>query len=101
MVAEQISWKGREVHTPEAIWVCVESRMARVPGTVDGIDYFMEFAARETRKEGVPATRKLCLRTSEYRVSEPEFLYFLTLVVDGQMLDPTSWDQFKAVYERD
>jgi hypothetical protein len=101
MIAKEISWKGLEVHTREAIWVCVESRLMQVPGTVDGIDYLMEFVARDPHMEGIPATRKLCLRTSEYRVSEPDFLYFLKLVVDGQMMETTPWDRFIEVYERD
>jgi len=101
MRAEEISWKGLEVHTREAIWVCVDSRLEQVPGTVDGIDYLMKFEARDPHVEGTPATRKLCLRTSEYRVSEPEFLYFLKLVVEGQLIETTPWDRFKEVYERD
>jgi hypothetical protein len=61
----------------------------------------MEFAARDAHMEGIPTTRKLPLRTSEYRVSEPEFLYLLRLVVEGQLIEPTPWDRFKEVYERD
>jgi hypothetical protein len=101
MRAEEISWKGLEVHTHEAIWVCVECKLVQVPGTVDGIDYYMVFAARDPRVEGIPATRKLQLRTSEYRVSEPEFLSFLKLVIEGQLIETTPWDRFKEVYERD
>ena len=101
MKAEEISWKGFEVHTREAIWVCVESSVVQVPQTADGIDYLMEFAARDAHMEGIPTTRKLRLRTSEFRVSEPEFLYFLRLVVEGQLIETTPWDRFKEVYERD
>ncbi len=100
MKAEEISWKRLEVHTREAIWVCVESR-SKLSGTVDGIDYFMEFAASDPHIDGIPATRKLQLRTSEYRVSEPNFLCFLKLVVEGQLMETTPWDRFKEVRERD
>ncbi len=101
MIAEEINWNGLEVHTREAIWVCVESRFDRVPLIVDGIDYHLTFEARDPHMEGIPETRKLQLRTSIYRVSEPEFLYFLKLVVKGEMMETTPWDRFKEVYEHD
>jgi hypothetical protein len=103
MTAEELSWIGYEVHTREATWVCIKSTSKRTPGTSpDRIDYFMVFEARNPRVDGIPPSRKLLLRTSSFRVShEEEFVDFLRLVVEGQMLDATSWDQFKEVYEKD
>ena len=102
MKAEDVAWPGYEVNTPEATWVCVESRSIPVPGTADGIDFLMEFAAGGPQLEGTPARRKLRLRTSSFRISEePGFLGFLRLVVDGQLLETSPWDRFIEVYRRD
>jgi hypothetical protein len=103
MKAEERSWNGFAVSSAEATWVCIESRGVQTPGTsADRIDYFMVFAARDPRMDGVPATRKVQLRTSGFRVSEePGFFDFLKLVVEGQLLETTPWDRFKEVYERD
>jgi hypothetical protein len=68
----------------------------------DGIDYFIEFSARNKRSAAAPDSRVLQLRTSSFSMSsDPQFLPFLTLVVDGQMLETTPWDRFKEVYVRD
>lgn len=102
MKAEEVNWKGYEVHTGEATWVCVESKSTPTPLTADGIDYVMMFEARDPRTEGTPAARRLHLRTSSFKVSEePGFLGFLKLVVDGQLLETSPWGRFKEVYERD
>lgn len=105
MSAKDLSWVGHEVHTPEALWVCTRSLSKEVGFTspttlsVDGIDYFLEFSARNKRSDATPSTRTLQLRTSEYLVGTD--LGFLKLVVDGQMLEMTPWDRFKEVYRRD
>ncbi len=101
MIAEEISWKDFEVHTREALWVCVESRLERVPLIVDGIDYHLKFEARDPHVQGIPNTRKLQLRTSIYRVSEPKFLNFLKLVVKNEMMETIPWDRFKEAYKQD
>ena len=99
MIADEVNWKGLEVHTREAIWVCAESKMVQVPYTVGGIDYQMEFAARELRIADVPTTRRLCLRTSDYFVATNQD--YLALVIQGQMIETTPWDRFIEVYKRD
>jgi hypothetical protein len=73
--------------------------MEPVPLTPGGIDYRMEFAAREPRIAGVPTSRKLCLRTSDYFATGNEG--YLELVVKGRIIQTRSWDDFVAVYERD
>ncbi len=99
MIADEVNWKGLEVHTQEAIWVCVESEMVPVPLTAGGIDYHLEFVARELRIAGVPRTRKLRLRTSDYFVAENQG--YLTSVIEGRMMATESWDDFIEVYKRD
>ena len=105
MGADELSWEGYEVPTQQATWVCTKSRSRMVgftsPTTVmpDGIDYFLEFSARNRRSADVPDSRTLQLRTSEYLVGSD--LPFLQLVVDGQMLETTPWDRFIEVYKRD
>jgi hypothetical protein len=99
MIAEEVNWEGLEVHTREAIWVCVKSQMVQIPSTVGGIEYHLEFAARELRIAGTPMTRKLCLRTSDYFVATSQD--YLALVIQGQMIETGPWDRFIAVYERD
>ena|ERR1035438_4398564 len=107
MKAEERSWKGFEVLTHEARWVCVKSEGKQVQPTLqaispDGIDYFMGFEARDVQAEGVPATRTLQLRTSAFRVSsEPDFWDYLKLVVEGQMIKTTPWDRYIEVYKQD
>jgi hypothetical protein len=108
MEANAVTWKGHEVHTQEAIWVCTECRSKDVTQVgpnefmPDGIDYFLEFAAREKRVDGIPDVRKLQLRTSAFNVShDPDFVAFLGLVIDGQMLQTEQWDPFKEVYKQD
>ena len=98
MRADEVNWEGLEVHTREAIWVCVECKMVH-PCTAGGIDYHMEFAARELRIAGVPTTRKLCLRTSDYFIADNQD--YLTLVIEGRMIETESWDDFIEAYERD
>lgn len=99
MRAEEINWEGLEVHTPEAIWACIECKMLQVPCTAGGIDYHMKFAARELRIAGVPTTRKLCLRTSDYFAVDNQG--HLTLVIEGRMMTTESWDDFIEVYKTD
>lgn len=105
MEAEKLSWEGYEVLTPQATWVCTRSRSQVVgftsPTTFmpDGIDYFLEFSARNKRSADIPDTRTLQLRTSEYLVGTD--LPYLKLVVDGQMLETATWDRFIEVYKRD
>lgn len=102
MAAEDLNWEGYEVPAAEATWVCVKSAAKAVPQTPDQIDYVMEFEARDPRVEGIPASRKLQLRTSGFRVvHDADFVAFLGLVVQGQLLEPGQWDQFKEVYEKD
>jgi len=105
MGAEELSWEGYEVATPQAVWECTKSR-SRVVGfispttfMVDGIDYFLEFSARDKRSSDIPGTRTLHLRTSEYLVGTD--LPYLKFVVDGQMLKTEDWDQHIEVYKRD
>ena len=105
MGAEELSWEGYEVPTQQATWVCTKSRSQTVGFTspttlmIDGIDYFLEFSARDKRSADIPDIRTLQLRTSEYLVGSD--LPFLQLVVDGQMLETTPWDRFIEVYKRD
>ena len=105
MKADELSWKGYEVQTLQATWVCTKSRSQAVgftsPNTFmpDGIDYFLEFSAQDKRSADVPDKRTLHLRTSEYLVSTD--LPFLKLVVDGQLLETSPWDRFTEVYKRD
>lgn len=99
MIADEVNWEHLEVHTREAIWVCVESKMVKVPCTVGGIEYHLKFEARELRIDGVPGSRTLCLRTSDYFVAENQG--FLTDVIKGQMMETTPWDRSIPVYERD
>jgi hypothetical protein len=102
MKAEDVNWKGYEVHTGETNWVCIESKATPILATPDRIDYLMTFEARDPRTEGTPATRSLHLRTSSFKVSEePGFLGFLQLVVQGMLIDTTPGDRFKEVYARD
>ena len=94
------SWIGFEVETHEATWVCVKCVGQNL--APNRIDYFMEFEARDPRKEGVPATRKVHLRTGSFSVDcEPGFQEFLEYVVEGQLIETNPWDRFKEVYERD
>lgn len=105
MEAEKLTWEGYEVATSQARWVCTKSRSQTVGFTspttlmIDGIDYFLEFSARDKRSADIPDIRTLQLRTSEYLVGSD--LPFLQLVVDGQMLETTPWDRFIEVYKRD
>jgi hypothetical protein len=100
MNAEDVNWKGYEVRTPEATWVCVESKCIESLG--DRIDYDMEFSARGPSMTGTPDSRKLLLRTSAFKVCEEGgFLGFLKLVVEGQLLETIPWDRFIEVYGRD
>jgi hypothetical protein len=105
MSAKQLSWEGYEVHAPEATWVCTRSLSKEVGFTspttssVDGIDYFLEFSARNKRSDSAPSARTLQLRTSEYLVGTD--LGFLKRVVHGQLLETNPWDRFKEVYKRD
>jgi hypothetical protein len=99
MIADEVSWKDLEVHTREAIWVCVECKMVHVPCTAGGIDYHLEFAARELRISGVPTIRKLCLRTSDYFVATDQS--YLTNAIRGRIMATESWDDFVEVYKRD
>jgi hypothetical protein len=108
MSAKELSWVGHEVQTPEALWVCTRSLSKEVGFTspttlsVDGIDYFLEFSARDKRAVGAPDVRKLQLRTSAFNVShDPKFVAFLGLVIDGQMLQTEQWDPIKEVYKQD
>lgn len=105
MEAEKLSWEGYEVPTPQATWVCTRSSSHLVGFTspttfmVDGIDYFLEFSARNKRSADIPDTRTLQLRTSEYLVGTD--LPFLKLVVEGQMLETEPWDRSIEVYKKD
>lgn len=105
MQAEDLNWEGYEVHTPQATWVCTKCRSKAVGSTspttvmIDGIDYFLEFSARDKRSADIPDTRTLQLRTSEYLVATE--VGFVKLVVDGQMLETTPWNRFKEVYKKD
>lgn len=99
MIADEVNWEGLEVHTKEAIWVCIECKLEKVPFTVGRIEYHMKFAARELRIAGVPTTRTLCLRTSDYFVATN--LDDLTLVIKGQMMETTPWDRPIDVYKCD
>jgi hypothetical protein len=108
MAAERATWEGYEVHAPEATWVCTESHSKDVTQVgpnkfmPDGIDYFLVFSARDKRVVGIPDVRRLQLRTSAFRVShDQDFVAFLGLVIDGQMLQTEQWDSFKEVYKRD
>ena len=107
MKAEERSWEGFEVSTHEARWVCVKSEGKEVQPlshsiSPDGINYFMEFEARDVQVEGVPATRTLQLQTSAFKVSlEPGFWDYLKLVVEGQMIETTPWDRYIEVQKRD
>jgi hypothetical protein len=66
---------------------------------VDGIDYFLEFSARNERSADIPDICTLQLRTSEYLVGTD--LPFLKLVVDSQMLETTPWDRYTEVHKKD
>jgi hypothetical protein len=99
MKAEDLSWQGYEVRTPQAKWVCTKSISRAVELTPDGIDYFLEFSAEDKRSADIPDKRSLHLRTSVYLVGTD--LPFLSLAVDGQMLETIPWDRFKEVYKRD
>jgi hypothetical protein len=105
MEAENLTWEGYEVPTPQARWVCTRSRAQAVGFTspttflLDGIDYFLEFSAQNKQSADIPDIRTLQLRTSGYLVATD--LSFLKLVVDGQMLETVPWDRFKEVYKRD
>jgi|SRR5271168_999085 len=105
MEAETLEWAGYEVQTAHATWVCTKSRPQLVGFTspttfkVDGIDYFLEFVAKNKKSADVPNTRTLQLRTSEYLAGTDR--PFLDLVVDGQMLETSPWDRFIEVYKRD
>ena len=98
-LAEQLNWVGYTVHAPEAIWVCVTSWTRRVPSTADGIDYYLEFEAQPKLTDDAPDKRTLQLRTSGFLVATE--LRFISLVIDGQMLQTEKWDPFKEVYEKD
>lgn len=105
MKAEKLDWTGYEVRTAHATWVCMKSR-SEVVGfvsanaySVDGIDYFLEFVAKDKRSPEVPDARTLQLRTSEFLAGTD--LPFLTLVVEGQMIESSPWDRFIEVYKRD
>jgi hypothetical protein len=98
-MAEQFPWRGHKVHAAEAIWKCVRSRAVKTPNTPDGLDYYLDFIALEKRVSTAPDSRKLHLRTNGYLVlTEP---WFVTLIVDGQMLETEPWDRFKEVHEKD
>jgi hypothetical protein len=105
METEKLTWEGYEVATPQARWVCTKSRSRTVGFTspttlmIDGIDYSLEFSARDKRSTDIPDIRMLQLRTSEYLVGSD--LPFLQLVVDGQMLETTPWNRSIEVYKRD
>lgn len=105
MEGEKLTWKGYEVPTAHATWVCAKSRSQAVGFTspttfsVDGVDLFLEFVAKNKKSADVPDTRTLQLRTSEYLVATDR--PFLDLVVDGQMLASSPWDRFIEVYKRD
>ena len=105
MEAEELSWEGYEVCTPQATWVCMRSRSQPVgftsPTTLmpDGIDYFLDFTARNKKSDDIPDARTLQLRTSEYLIDEN--LPFLRLVVDAEMIETMPWDRYKEVYKRD
>jgi len=104
MEAEELSWEGYEVCTPQATWVCTKSRSQTVgcssPTLVlDGIDYFLEFSAQNKQSTDIPDTRTLQLRTSEFLIDEN--LPLLNLVVEGEMFETTPWDRFKEVYKED
>jgi len=98
-LAEQLDWKGLEVHAPEAIWVCTKSRSRVIATSPDGIDYLLEFTARPKRVANAPDTRNLHLRTSGYLVGTN--LGFVKLVVEGQMLQTAEWNPFMEVYKQD
>ena len=99
MEVEVHSWEGLVEHTPDAIWVCDESRCFRVPNSVDGIEFHMKFSARERRRHGVPAARTLKLRTSLYLAGTD--LPYVELVIRGMLMESDPWDQFKNVPIRD
>jgi hypothetical protein len=105
MKAEELNWEGHEVQTPQATWVCTTSRSKAVGFTspttimIDGIDYFLEFTARNKRFAETPDTRTLQLRTNGHLVATE--LGFVTLVVDGQMLETTPWDRAIEVHKKD
>lgn len=90
----KLSWVGFEVQTREATWVCVKSSETATL-TMDGIEFNMEFAARNPRVEGIPATRMLRLRTlTIFKANEPDLLGLLTGVVKGQLMETMPWDRF-------
>lgn len=108
MEAGKLSWLGWTVDSPSATWVCTTSCVREFLQTSsntfmpDGIEYDLEFSARNKVSEAVPDTRRLRVRTSSFKItSESDFLHHLSLVIDGQMLDDAPWDRFKEVYERD
>lgn len=99
MSLEGLGWLGYEVRTVQANWVCTKSRPRAIAYTADGIDYFLEFSARNKQSDDVPDTRTLQLRTTEsFAGTEP---LFLRLVAEGQMLETEPWDRFMEVYKTD
>jgi hypothetical protein len=100
-IAARWSWINYEAPTQEAAWVCIKCEYREVPCTADSVDYLMEFEARNPRKERSSSARKVDLRTSEFRMSEPGFIGFLSLVITGQLIETEPWDRFVEVYQRD
>jgi hypothetical protein len=100
-IAARWSWINYEAPTREATWVCTKCEYRKVPCTADSVDYLMEFEARNSHTEGLPSVRKVTLRTSEFRMSEPGFIGFLSLVITGQLIETDPWDRSVEVYERD
>jgi hypothetical protein len=99
---EEAIWLGYEVTTAQATWACTKCDSKYVSSKVDVIDYFMTFEARSPLSEGIPPTRNIQLRTSDFRIAnEPDFTGFLSLVIEGQLLETEPWDRFVEVYERD
>lgn len=102
MASDERLWLGHAVHTPEARWVCIESKEVPVSSSPDAIDFYLTFAAHDPKTTHIPERRNLHLRTSSFKISEePGFVGFLTLVVDGQMLQTTPWDRSIEIFEKD
>ena len=50
----------------------------------------------------MPEIRTLSMCTSSFRIShEPDFVWYLGLVIDGQMLEGAPWDRSVEAYENE
>lgn len=99
-IAARWSWINCEAPAREATWVCTKSEYRELP-SADGVEYLMEFEARNPHAEGLPSVRKITLHTSEFKMSEPGFIGFLSLAITGQLIETDPWDRFVKAYERD